>query len=42
MNNRILSKYYGMFCNVFSSDNENKNSVYIKGVEYDGLDYVNG
>ena len=42
MNNRLLSKYYGMFCNVFSSDNENKNSVYIKGVEYDGLDYVNG
>lgn len=42
MNNRLLSKYYGMFCNVFSSDNENKNNIYIKGVEYDGLDYVNG
>lgn len=42
MNNKILSKYTGTFCNVFSSENNNKINPYLQGVEFDGLEYVNG
>ena len=42
MNNRLLCKHTGTFCNVFASENSNKNTPYLMGVEYDGLDYNNG